>query len=253
VKQYEALWQLRDLQGCENLSHNYVLAGYQGKQPVILKISPDKGSLNHEVAALRAFADHGAVAVLEHADDALLLQRAVPGKLLKDSFSKGSQVAIEIACNVMKKLHAAPQTCQSSFPRIEDWLAALDQEWNIPQNHLQTARRLKNDLLKQLQGRTKPVLLHGDLHRENILSNGAKWLIIDPKGVVGYPINEAWAMVEEPEHDLKYISDCFGFHFDEVVRWYYIHLVLAACWRVEDHLDPTLFLDLAHTALSMTR
>jgi streptomycin 6-kinase len=35
-----------------------------------------------------------------------------------------------------------------------------------------------------------PVLLHGDLHQDNILSQGDDWLVIDPKGVIGFPINE---------------------------------------------------------------
>jgi len=32
-----------------------------------------------------------------------------------------------------------------------------------------------------------PVLLHGDLHQDNILSHGDDWLVIDPKGVIGFP------------------------------------------------------------------
>ena len=96
------------------------------------------------------------------------------------------------------------------------------------------------------------VLLHGDLHKDNILSNGKDWLIIDPKGVIGSPINEIWAFVEDPETDLLFISKYFDFNLGDVVKWYYVHLVLAACWQVEDHLDPTIFLNLAESVASIT-
>jgi streptomycin 6-kinase len=106
---------------------------------------------------------------------------------------------------------------------------------------------LKNQLLPT---HAAPVLLHGDLHQENILANGEDWAVIDPKGVIGAPIHEIWALVEDPKNDLVLLSKTFDLPFDEVVKWYYVRLVLAACWRVEDGLDPKLFLDLADFAPS---
>jgi streptomycin 6-kinase len=67
-------------------------------------------------------------------------------------------------------------------------LATLDKEWKIPINILQKARTLKEHLLAKMSA--LPVLLHGDLHQDNILSQGDDWLVIDPKGVIGFPINE---------------------------------------------------------------
>lgn len=148
VEQFKVLWRLHGLKVCDNLSHNYVLSGYQERNPVIVKINR---------------------------------------------------------------------------------LSILDQKWNIPEVHLKTARSLKNELLNN---DAPPVLLHGDLHQGNILSNDNQWLVIDPKGVIGYPINEMWTFVEEPNYDLKYIANFFNFRFESIVKWYYIHLILAACWRV---------------------
>jgi streptomycin 6-kinase len=59
--------------------------------------------------------------------------------------------------------------------------------------------------------------------------------------------------VEKPGYDLKYISENFNYPYEEVVQWYYVHLVLAACWQVEDNLDPSLFLDLAQSVRSMIK
>lgn len=250
VEQIAALWELDQLHPFENLSYNYVLEGYQKGKPIVLKLSLDELSLNKEAKALETFADYGAVAVLGQTNDALLLQRAVPGRLLKNHFSKGNRNAIQIACDVAKRLHQAPLPNEHHFPHVKELLEALDKEWDIPQFHLQNARTLKNGLLET---EVDPVLLHGDLHQENILSNGDDWLIIDPKGAIGSPINEVWALVEDPKNDLTFISKYFDFNHNDVVQWYYVHLVLAACWQVEDHLDPTLFLNLAKSVLPMMK
>jgi streptomycin 6-kinase len=93
------------------------------------------------------------------------------------------------------------------------------------------------------------VLLHADLHQGNILSHKNDWLVIDPKGAIGLPINDFWACVENPDHDLWYISERFDYPIDDVIKWYYVHLVLAACWQAEDNLDSTLFLQLADAIL----
>lgn len=249
VQQIAALWELDRLRPFENLSYNYVLEGYKKGKPIVLKLSLDELSLGKEIKALEAFAGYGAVSVLEHTKDIVLLQRAVPGIPLKNQFSKDPLTSIEIACDVMKKLHQAPLPKARQFPHIKDWLRILDKEWNIPRHHLERARRFKNQLI---ESETPMVLLHGDLHQDNILSNGNDWLVIDPKGVIGYPINEMWASVENPRQDLKFISDYFDFSFENVVKWYYVHLVMAACWQVEDQLDPTSFLKLADSAESMT-
>jgi streptomycin 6-kinase len=250
VEQIAALWDLKHLHPFANLSYNYVLEGYQKGQPIVLKLSLDELSLDKEAKALKTFADYGAVEVLAHNREALLLQRAVPGIPLKTQFSKGHPNAIRIACDVVQRLHQAPLPKGYHFPHIKEWLATLDKEWNIPRLHLEKARTLKNLLLKT---ETTPVLLHGDLHQDNILSNGNDWLVIDPKGVIGSPINEMWAFVEDPKNDLIFISNYFDFNHDSVIQWYYIHLILAACWQVEDHLDPTLFLSLAESVVPMMK
>lgn len=91
----------------ENLSYNYVLKGYQKGKPIVLKLSLDEMSLSKEARALETFANYGAVAVLGYTNDALLLQRAVPGRLLKNHFPKGNRNAIQVACDVAKRLHQA--------------------------------------------------------------------------------------------------------------------------------------------------
>lgn len=244
IEQLQRIWGLSGLKPFPNLSYSYVLAGFQDNLPVVLKISPD---INKEAKALCAFQGFGVVSVLGCEQGALLLQKAVPGDLLKNSIPK--QKRVEIACNVMAKLHKTPVPTNEDFPAIEEWLSALDKEWALPKDHLKRARKLKNELLKK---DTEPkVFLHGDLHQENILSNGKDWIVIDPKGVIGRPIHEIWACIEDPSHDLQFVADFLGYPFPDVVGWYYVHLILSSCWQVEDGLNPIGFLSLAQSVLPM--
>lgn len=247
IQELETLWNLEHLNPLNTLSYNYVLSGFQSDTPIILKLSPDTTDLNREARALDAFRGLGTVSVLNRRKNALLLEQAVPGHSLKNHPPKSGKNNIEIACNAAQRLHQASLPMDADFPKIEEWLATLDKKWDIPNTHLLKARLLKQQLLAKTS--SPRVLLHGDLHQGNILSHENDWLVIDPKGVIGFPINDLWACVESPNDDLQYISKRFGYPSDEVINWYYVHLVLAACWQVEDNLDATLFLKLADAIL----
>ena len=246
IDQLKDAWGLSRLTPLSNLSYSYVLEGFQRNAPIILKLSPDAHLTEQEAQALDAFKGFGAASVLDHKKGALLLERAIPGDTLKNKHPKKSR--IEIACEVIERLQRAPPPIRP-FPHIEEWFVTLDKEGNLPQELLEKARGLKRKLIKKDSGRR--ILLHGDLHQENILSNGNGWVVIDPKGVIGCPIHEIWACVEDPSYDLKYLSNYFGYPFQDVAEWYYVHLILAACWQAEDGLDASHFLTAAQSVLPM--
>lgn len=243
IMQLELDWGLSHLKPLENLTNNYVLSGYQRGIPIILKLSPNASDLHKEANALDVFNGFGGVSVLDRQDNAVLLQRALPGQPLKGYPLKNGIKNIEIACQIVKRLHQAPLPKDNNFPHIAEWLATLDKDWGLPAEYLQKARALKKQLLHNSS--ELPVLLHGDLHQDNILAHGDDWLVIDPKGVIGFPLNEIWACVEDPHYDLEFVSKYFDYRLDDVIKWYYVHAVLAACWQVEDNLNPARFLNLA--------
>jgi len=124
VQKLETLWGLNQLKPFKNLSYNYVSDGYQNKTPVVLKLSPDAVSIDREARALEAFAGYGAVAVLGRQNNALLLQRAVPGNLLNQSLSP--EDGLRVACSVAKILHdlwAFVETPDSDLPWIAKYFS----------------------------------------------------------------------------------------------------------------------------------
>ena len=243
---------LHDLKEVPNLTYNYVLSGFQGDNPIILKLGLDNEELTREAFALKCFAGCGAVKVLSEDDGMLLLERAIPGISLKSYFPNQEHKSIEIACEVMKKLHQASIPEGHHFPHIKDWLEALDGDLEIPVYTLQKAREIRDKLLKT----TGPdVLLHGDLHHDNILQNGEDWLVIDPKGVIGEPAYEVAAFIRNPMPELLHHSDIPNIILNRIIRfaellgipakrihdWCFVQAVLAQAWALEDGCDASYF------------
>lgn len=73
----------------------------------------------------------------------------------------------------------------------------------------------------------------------------------NPKGVIGYPINEIWAFIADMEKDTQYVANFFDFDLQEVRQWYFVHLILAACYNIEDKVVPNRFLYLAQEAYTI--
>lgn len=239
---------LRDLKEVTNLSYNYVLSGFQGDNPIILKASLDSEGLAREAFVLKCFAGYSAVKVLAEDYGMLLLERAVPGIALKSYFLIQEKKSIEIACGVMQKLHQLNIPTTHNFPHIKDWLVALDKDWAIPDAYLQKARKLRDQLFKTS---AVDALLHGDLHHDNILQNGNDWLVIDPKGVIGEPAYEVAAFIRNPMPDLINIqdpeeiiqmriamfSDLLNVPRTKIADWCFVQAVLAWIWSLEDGCD----------------
>lgn len=246
ISEISDAWRLSSLAPVDNLSYNYVLSGMQNTGthaasyyvPIILKLFPNRSDLEREVIALKAFDGFGAAKVLNYNEQAILLEMAIPGNPVQ---------SIDSCCEVMKKLHKAPIPYNHSLPHIRDQLKDLDKAWEIPIEYLQKARILRDKLLDK---ETTPVLLHGDLHRENILQHSSGFMVIDPKGVIGFPSNETWAFIADFEKDTSFVADYFGWDVHEIREGYFVHSILAAAWNIEDGLDPTKFIELAAGASS---
>ncbi len=237
---------LSALKPLSNLSYHYVLAGFQGQQPIILKLAYNADSLKKEASALKAFNGFGAAQVLANEPGWLITTRAIPGNSLKTYFPKRDETAVTIVCEAIQRLHQA-SIPPATFLTIQDWLLALDQEWEISPDDLHQARQLRDHLLATA---AMPVLLHGDLHHENLLQNGDEWLVIDPKGVIGEPIFDVSAFLRNPIPELlqhpeavafiqlrvERFADIMGYSRLRIVQWCFVQAVLAQAWALEDNL-----------------
>ena len=241
-------WNLSNLNPVKNLSYNYVLSGFQERRPIVLKLSLDTKALNKEATALKAFKGYGAVDIIDQTDGALLLECATPGSSLKHLFPNRETEAIVIACEAIEKLHGVPIINQNGFSTINDWLTALDKPCEQLGQSLIKARTLRNELLNTMDA---PILLHGDLHHDNILAHDNNWKVIDPKGVIGELSYEVGCFIRNPldtlpnhPDSLKIItnrintfSENLGLNPNRITKWCFVQTVLASVWSLEDNLD----------------
>jgi streptomycin 6-kinase len=155
---------------------------------VVLKIQQPHRESEHEAAALELWDGEGAVRLLAHDPErhALLLERCVPGTPLA---AAGGERALDVFVALLPRLwKPAGPPFRPLAEEAAHWLESLPANWERFGRPFE--RRLLDaalDVLRMLaptQG--EQVLLHQDLHGENVLSAQREpWLAIDPKPLAG--------------------------------------------------------------------
>ncbi len=251
----ERRWSLKLGAAFEPLSYNYVAPATRADgASVMLKIGLPTSELRNEIEALRLFDGRGSVLLLD-ADlelGAMLLERLRPGTSLLSL--DDDEEATANAAQVMRQLWR-PLPADHPFPSLADRVKGLERlrehcggaTGPLPAALVEQAESLFSDLLSSIR---EPVLLHGDLHHENILAAERQpWLAIDPKGLVGEPEYEVGALLRNPmpqllamphpervlDRRLRVLSEMLGFDRERLRAWGLAQAVLAAWWSLEDH------------------
>lgn len=254
IKDYEQRWGITCLPPFP-LSYNYVApATTQDGRNVVLKISfPENQAFPFEVEALDFYSGDGAIEVLKEdiKNGVILLEKAEPGTRLRDI---SDEEQIRIASDVMKRLHKpVSESTASHFPTISDWAKAFDRYRDkfskspgpVPQWMFDKAEEIFEEFPK---AKNEHVLLHGDLHSDNILSSSRGWLAIDPKGVIGEREFELGTYLRNPLYDYPKGSDYeelekarilqfaegLGFDKDRILSWAFANAVISLLWFIED-------------------
>lgn len=260
VDKLRNFWNLRNVQPVSNMSFHFVAkAVTESNQSVVLKIGIDKKVIDNEMSVLKFFDGRAAVKLIDYNEqyNALLIHQAIPGNSLKSVYPEQSEYVMDEYIKTVNKLHKFKLLANSSFPHIKEWLVALDQVSSdkIPVNLLNQAIQLKNNLL---QTSRNEILLHGDLHHDNVLLNGNEWIVIDPKGVVGEVEFElaAFDFIHSSELNknnleslflerIKLLSMKARLDCQRLKGWVFVRLILAAAWSIEDKDNPTWAINLA--------
>lgn len=253
-------WDLRMEPYFPNLSYHFVAPGVRRSdgQPVVVKLCAPTGEFAEEAGALRHFAGHGMALLLaeDPEREAMLLERLVPGTPLRQMADDVQ--ATHIAADVMQELWRPPSAA-SAFPSVEDWhqgFARLhahypDGTGPFPPALVAEAEELYAWLMATAG---PPVVLHGDLHHDNILSaERMPYLAIDPKGLVGEAAYEvgSWLrnwlpdLLAQPDpgailaRRVAQFAEELGFERARVRGWAVYQAILSAWQDVEDVGEPS--------------
>lgn len=249
-------YELQVQTAVSNLSYNYVAPATRADgTEVMLKIGVPHRELLTEMASLQLCQGQGAVKLL--ASDAelgvLVLERLQPGRSLVGMFPDDDEEATRIAAAVMRRFWQ-PVPKDPIFPTIYDWSFGLQRLRNefdggvgpFPRKLVEQAESLFAELLPSIDD---VVLLHGDLHHDNILAAEREpWLVIDPKGVIGEPAYEVGAWLRNPvpgiftHPDLReltgrriaILSEMLDLDRQRLMGWGMAQAVLSGWWSYED-------------------
>lgn len=262
VSQLCSLWSLSETQPVSNMSWHYVATALHYKrEPVVLKIGFDNDVVHSEYHALQYMRSEGIIEVLDYSQEfhAILMKQAIPGTTLNDSPISPDK-KMEIYAGILKNIADVP--ChEKSFEDSKSWFAAIDSIDNvrIPPEIVQKARHIRDDLFAR---KTNRYLCHGDLHMDNIIDAGDKWVAIDPKGVLGVSGFEAAAFDLCPTAEIikisnnelsdlvieksRMLSDKTDIILADLYKWIFLRVLLSACWFIEDGGDPSPMIRLTH-------
>ena len=248
-------WSLTILPPFPNLSYNYVAPALRADgTPAVLKVGYPNPELLSEIQSLRVYAGRGIIQLLEsdETEGALLLERLEPGVSL--ARLDDDREATAIAAGVMRDLRQ-PAPPDHAFITVADWTWGLQNlrprfdgtTGPLPAYLVEAAETLFAELLPSMAA---PVLLHGDLHHDNILSATRRpWLALDPKGILGEPAYEVGTLLRNPMPQLltwpnpqqimarrvDQLADALGFDRRRIIGWGLAQAVLSAWWSIEDH------------------
>jgi streptomycin 6-kinase len=190
----------------------------------------------------------GAARVLERADMAIVLERLDGPRSLAAMVRAGEDdEASRILCRAAAALHARrPTPPPASLTPLDVWFRAL---WPAADAHgglFAQAAQAARALLAQPRD---PVVLHGDLHHDNVLDGGPRgWLAIDPKGLVGERDFEFANLFRNPDAQIalspgrlcrqaRIVAAQARVDGTRLLRWILAYAGLGAAWSLQSGHD----------------
>lgn len=246
-------WSLTVLPPFDMLSFNYVAPAIRADGTgVVVKLGVPTREVRTEIDALSVYRGRGCIRLLaaDREQGLLLLERVQPGTPLSQITDDAE--ATMIAARAMRELWQPPPALHE-FPSVADWASGLDDlratfggtTGPFSRRLVEQAESLFRDLIATMAA---PVVLHGDLHHDNILAAERQpWLVIDPKGVIGEPAYEVGALLRNPAPQIFTTPDLagvmtqradilaaeLGLDRDRILAWSMAQAVLSAWWSYD--------------------
>ncbi|MGE3074653.1 MAG: aminoglycoside phosphotransferase family protein [Dehalococcoidia bacterium] len=251
------LHRFREAWSISEVGETFGYVGYSWVAPcqladgtrAVIKLAPPDKEFANEIEALKLYAGDGAVRLLasDSSAMALLLERLEPGTMLVEM--EDDVAATEIAALTFKRLFR-PLPGGHTFPTIARWGQAFERvrarydggSGSFPSELFELAAAIYAEMCADQE---TPVLLHGDLHHQNILRSGDDWVAIDPKGLAGEPAYEIGPLLynkKDAGPDLRalslrriaQVSEILELDRQRVLRWGFAESVLSVLWNFED-------------------
>lgn len=257
LNKYSMMWELENFEQIDYYSVNCVFICKSKKYGAcILKIGEPCNETKTEYKTLVEYEGTWFCRVYEADIDngVLLIERIIPGTQLRAVSDINRR--LNIFCEVYKRLHRLPID-QIKYPTYMGWVsrnAAYMRnkcEFSELSSHMTAAEKICRDLCEKY---VNEMLLHGDLHHDNILlGNDNQYYIIDPKGVIcdvvfdipRFIINEFEDEINESfkvkyNFIIKTLSEKLSIPQIDLLKLVYVEMCMANSWCVESNEEPNM-------------
>ncbi|HEX3078092.1 MAG TPA: aminoglycoside phosphotransferase family protein [Lachnospiraceae bacterium] len=223
---------------------------------VILKVNGDPAELASEYNMLIEMAGKSSCSVFAYdvEQGVLIEERITPGAVLRKE--EDAEVRVDHFLNVFSNIHKRIDNVQSATTYL-DWLRKADDFCmdhkldKLITNNMHKARCIGEELFCKYDDR---VLLHGDLHHDNMIQNDKGiYYMIDPKGVIGpeifdlprYILNEMdYVSESECKNHVFQIAEMISskteYPLKDIIKLFFMEVMLANVWCIEDNEEPCL-------------
>ncbi|NBF11462.1 aminoglycoside phosphotransferase family protein [Pseudomonas sp. Fl4BN1] len=215
--------------------------------PAMLKIA-----LNEDEQAgnrlMAWWAGEGAARVYAQEDRALLMERAQgPRSLMRMALAGQHDEVSHIVCATLERLHAPrPQPLPPLVP-LDHWFKDLHEAARQQGGLFLESQAVAEQLLAAPQDE---VVLHGDVHHDNLLDFGQRgWQVIDPKRVRGERGFDFANLICNPQlpsatdparftRQVQIIAKAADLQPRRLVQWVLAFSGLSAAWFLQDQHPP---------------
>ncbi|ALG07820.1 aminoglycoside phosphotransferase family protein [Kibdelosporangium phytohabitans] len=177
---------------------------------VVLKLSPQVDFLAEQVRVLRMYEPSGRVPkVFQHEDGAMVMEIIEPGTFVTEAPPPAEFAAL------MADLHAVGDPAIAE----RDIRTALEEFFVRVENRgvdIGSARQLRDELVAT---QDDVVLLHGDLHFNNILAGPRGLMVIDPKACAGDRAFDTIDYAMAAPDRVRELADAASLDVDRIVAW----------------------------------
>lgn len=238
-------WELDHLKAIYEHSTKAVFsAGSKNYGSVILKIDQHRSQLESEYRMLaRLSGRHSCKVYAYDACNGLLLEeRIFPGTVLRREASPEKR--IQTFLQVFQEIHMPADSGATYL----NWLEQICEYCACHGVAGDMASRARSFCAEMFEKYPERVLLHGDLHHDNLLlRTDGSYAMIDPKGVVGPAIMDLPRFILnelDTDHEcsdgrhieevIRLIGEQSGYPTADIGKLFYMETVLANVWCAED-------------------
>lgn len=256
IQKYKQMWNLEALEMVDYYSVNCIFR-CRSKQfgDVVLKIGkPCKETITEYNTLLEYNGKQFCRVIDADIERGVILEEEIkPGTRLREEKSLSKRLSV--FSDIFNSLHIKPANSYPTYLgwvcRITDYMSRRD-DYKALYIHMKEAQDICLQLTKEYKS---AVLLHGDLHHDNILlGKNNEYRIIDPKGVIGDPIFDISRFIlNEFYHEKEISYEYYKSHVDEIIHFLskslnvpwdiiskclFIETAMANCWCVESDEAP---------------